>query len=84
MGEIAVWPDNWPVVAAWSLICDQWRVGAMGGVLGLDWSAVKVLLKAQGVKLTKRLVRGLRMMEREARQVLNENSRSGRNEAGHH
>ena len=56
----------------------------MGGVLGLDWPAVKVLLQAQGVKLTRRLVRGLRMMEREARQVLNEQDRSGRNEAGHH
>ena len=38
----------------------------MGGLLGIDWPAVKVLLEAHGVALDATLVAALRIVERAA------------------
>lgn len=45
------------------VVSDQWRVGPMGVVLGLDWPAVDVLLTASGTTLDAELLEGLRVME---------------------
>lgn len=34
-----VWPENWPVYALWSRICNQWRVG-MAGAIALDYGVL--------------------------------------------
>ena len=58
---------------AWLTICDQWRILEYSGqALGLDWSAVKVLLDAAGIALDAALLGGLRVMEREALRVWRE------------
>ena len=51
---------------AWLLICDQWRVAPMGGVLGLDWPCARTLLDAHGTALDRALVTALRAIERGA------------------
>ncbi len=58
-------------------MCDQWRVGALGGVFGLHWPSVAILLDGAGIKLRRGLLRKLRGMERAAVDVLNK-SRRGR------
>ena len=45
------------------VVSDQWRLGPMGVVMGLDWPAVDVLLKASLVTLDAELLDGLRVME---------------------
>ena len=70
---IEVFAEWSAVIQAWNLICDQWRTGGMHGVvLGLDWSACKILLSAAKVKLTAELIGGLRLMENEVRRVWQE------------
>ena len=51
---------------AWLLVCDQWRIAPMGGVLGLDWPGVRTLLDAHGDALDPALVTALRTIERAA------------------
>lgn len=44
---VHVWPENWPV---WLLFCrasTQWRTGATGACIGLDYSSVFALLDRQ-------------------------------------
>lgn len=41
---IEVWPENWGVFRLFCRLDTQWRVGGMGGVSGLDYSAVYPLL----------------------------------------
>jgi len=33
-------PEAWPVVQLWLRVQTQWRVGGMGGAVGLDYPAV--------------------------------------------
>lgn len=46
-------------------MCDQWRIGPWGVVLGLDWTAIEVLLKALEMPFNATLIEGLRVMEGE-------------------
>ena len=64
-----VWPENWPIVRGWCEVADQWRIGPDGRVLGLDWSAVRVLIEAGGGQLDAALRDGLRVMERTTRRI---------------
>ena len=45
------------------VVSDQWRLGPLGIVLGLDWPAVDVLLRSSGITLDAALLEGLRVME---------------------
>ena len=45
------------------VVSDQWRLGPAGVVLGLDWPAVDVLLRASGTSLDAELLDALRVME---------------------
>jgi hypothetical protein len=59
-----VWADNWP---AWEIFesCEtQWRVAPMGGVLGLEYPAVEILIRAAGHPL--RLLKDVQTIERAA------------------
>lgn len=49
----------------------QWRVG-MSGATGLDYTALAVVAKAMGIKLTAARLEGLRTMEGEALRVMGE------------
>lgn len=43
--DFEVLPDCWPIVMAWLTVQTQWRVGATGRAIGLDYSAVDVALR---------------------------------------
>ena len=49
---IEVWPENWDVVQIFTMLGTQWRQG-MGGVTGLDYTAVKSVFEMFGVKKKK-------------------------------
>ena len=78
-GHTGVWPDNWPAVVAFLAVQTQWRAAIVGGgfsparlfYVGLDYAGVRAGLAAEGIALTPAQWRDLRLMEAEARKVLN-------------
>jgi len=46
-----VWPENWPAWEAFHLCATQWRHAPMGGLLGLDYPAVEIVLRAHSIPL---------------------------------
>lgn len=77
-GPVAIWPENLAVVTAWCLVGRQWRTGVVMGVnglrtlwIGLDFLAVRSLLAAFGIRMTRELAIGLQLMERAALPALN-------------
>lgn len=81
-----VWPENWTAVLAFLAVSSQWRVTSIGGggggfapviparplFIGLDYSAAKVGLEAEGFVITPDLWRSLRCIEAEACAAINE------------
>lgn len=65
-----MWPEHEAALDAWLAVCDQWRIGPSGVVLGLDWPAVDVLLRLSGTDVDADLIGALRGMESEARRAL--------------
>lgn len=43
--EFDVEPEAWPTVQAWMRVQTQWRVAGMGGLIGLDYGAVDVVMR---------------------------------------
>jgi len=78
-GHDGVFSENAAIVEAFLIVSSQWRVVALQGrdgtrchVVGLDYAGVRAGLEAAGIALTPELFFGLRIMEDEARAVLNE------------
>lgn len=46
-----VWPENWPAWEAFHLCTTQWRSAPMGGLLGLDYTAVEIVLRAHSIPI---------------------------------
>ena len=65
-GEIFVFTENRKILDAWCWVNSVWRTGGMGGIIGLDWPSVRVLLKSAKIKMTPHLVSGLQIMEQSA------------------
>lgn len=63
-----MYAQNLRAFRAWGLVCGCWRSSGMGGVLGLDWPSVQVILRAAGISFTPKLLRALLLMERAALQ----------------
>lgn len=74
-GTIDIWPENWPIVQAFTAIATQWRTAPMGlggyRYLGLDYTAAKAGLDLAGITLTADQWKGVRVMERAATAELN-------------
>lgn len=78
-GDAGVWPENWPIVAAFLAVATQWRAVSVGGglapartvVIGLDYASARVALEILRVDLTPELWAGLQIMEVEAIRALN-------------
>ncbi len=77
--EIGIWPENWEIVTAFSVIATQWRVAALATMasarihyIGLDYSAVRAGLAGEKVRITQDLWRGIRTMEAAAMIALND------------
>ncbi|MGL5166633.1 MAG: DUF1799 domain-containing protein [Afipia sp.] len=82
-----LWLEHVPIVEAFLNVASQWRVASLssgassiaGGFsssrlifVGLDYSAVRVALDAEGIAITRELWAGLRTMEFAAIAALNE------------
>jgi hypothetical protein len=72
-----IWPEHVQAVEVFAALLTQWRMGPMGGVVGLDYSAIPPTLELMGVETTGRreLFEQLRIMEREAVKTINERKR---------
>lgn len=68
-----LWAENVPVVELFIDVQTQWRPGAGGGVLGLDYNVVFRVMELNGVVQSeqKELLRDLQVMEAKAMQILN-------------
>ena len=62
--SIMVWRENFEAVRLFIQLSTQWRV-SMGGVTGLDYSAIRALFKIQGIKKKnyKQLMEDLAILE---------------------
>lgn len=71
-GDFYVHPDNWPIVETFCRLSTQWRVGPMGGVIGLDYLGVKTVMDlTQPADQHKIMFESIQIMERVALEVLN-------------
>jgi len=68
----AVWPENTRAVDLFLACRTQWRVGAMGGVFGLDYPGVDVVMNMNRVRNRRRTFSDLQVMEAAALPILNE------------
>ena len=70
-----VWRRNWGTLLAFLAVSSQWKTvaTATGAVYwqGLDYTAALAGLNAEGFKVTPGLWKGVRVMERAARDALN-------------
>lgn len=66
-----VWKCNWKTLQLFLAMETQWRAG-MGGATGLDYTALPVVAKAKGIKITAARLDGLRVMEGEALRLMAE------------
>ena len=69
-GPFKVWRCNWPALACFLACSTQWRVGGMGGVLGLDYPAVEVVMRMHQVRDRSVMFKNLQAMESAALGVL--------------
>ena len=60
---------------AFLTVCQQWRVGPLGGLLGFDYPGVEALLRMSEIEVNVDLLADLRIMEGAALAVLNANQR---------
>jgi hypothetical protein len=70
--DFAVWPENVRTLQLFLACSTQWRYGATGGVIGLDYSGVEALLRLRGVRHRRRVFTDLQVMEMAALPLLNE------------
>lgn len=68
--------DNWQTVMLFCQCATQWRYGAFGGVIGMDYAGVNAVLDLT-VKRRDRadVFEGLQVMERAALAVMNEKTK---------
>jgi hypothetical protein len=64
--EFVVWYDSWPSVELFAACATQWRVAPAGGLIGLDYSALRAVLQMRGVLDQETAFEDVRMMERGA------------------
>ena len=67
-----VWHANWPAWQLFQGLSTQWRVAPMGGLLGLDYTAVHAVLQIK--QLPSRLFDDLRHIEQGALAAIRENT----------
>lgn len=67
-----VFEENWPAVEIFLRLATQWRLGAMGGVFGLDYTAVEAVLRMLRTDNPREIFDSIQVMEYAALPVLNE------------
>lgn len=71
--DFEVFEDNWPAVEMFLRLQTQWRV-SFGGLVGLDYVAVKWLFDVYEVEDHKEMLDALMIMERAALSALSEDA----------
>ena len=71
-GAFVIWPENVRPIELFLACRTQWRVGAMGGVLGLDYQGVAAVMRIKRVKDQEAMLTDLQAMESAALEILNE------------
>lgn len=71
-----VWACNWPAFEVFSALVTQWRMGYSGPV-GLDYSAVRVVMDMHGIQDQRAMLDDIQAMEFEALKVFKERSKNG-------
>lgn len=61
--DYEVWPECWEAVQMFLRCQTQWRIGGMGGAVGLDYGAVAWLFRLHEVKDQRALLEDLQVME---------------------
>ena len=69
-----LWPENEHALKCFMLVRRQWRIGPMGGVLGLDYPGVQAVLRMRKIRIDADLLDDLAAMEAGAMDVLNAKS----------
>jgi hypothetical protein len=71
--ETEAWPETWAAARVLSAMSGQWVMGPMGGVLGLRYEALPVVMRYLEVQKKDRrdVFADLRIMEMEAVGLLN-------------
>jgi hypothetical protein len=62
--DFEVLEENWESVQFFLQCQTQWRVGGMGGVIGLDYSAIAFLFSIYKPKKKHRIMQDLQLMEK--------------------
>jgi hypothetical protein len=70
-GRFKVWPENERALGAFLAVRRQWRIGPMGGFLGLDPQGVESLLRMSKIEVDADLLDDLAAIEGGALEVLN-------------
>ena len=65
-----MWEENWPSVEMFLRVQTQWRT-SMSGVIGLDYLAVKWMLRLYGVEDQRSMLEDLQVMEGAALTLIN-------------
>lgn len=68
---LAIDPDCWPTVLLFLRVQTQWRQGGMGGAIGLDYTAVDVVMRRARIEDPDgELFEGLQIMETAALKIM--------------
>ena len=67
----AVWFENRRAFELFLVLGTQWRVGGMGGFLGMDYAAAVAVMNVYRIKDQRAMLLDLRAMERAALAALN-------------
>lgn len=68
-----VYPENWDAVRLFLGLQTQWRVGPMGGLVGLDYPGVEAAMRMARVKDRAQLFEQLQTMEFAALEAMHAN-----------
>lgn len=78
---LIVEPDNWEALMLFISLSSQWRIGGMGEVLGLDYTAVEAVFRIKRIKSRAELFDALQIMESAALGVFRAKAEAGRKNA---
>lgn len=63
-------PENWPAWRAFRACSTQWRFAGMGGIVGLDYNALELVMRARSIRI--QTLPDVQKIERGALEVFNE------------
>lgn len=65
-GDVDIWPDMTAGVLTFFALSTQWKTAPMGGMIGLDYQAIRPTADLLGLSLETQAFHDIRLMEAEA------------------